>query len=67
MVKSLDGYILSEASHQAVSLIPLILTKASDNTSCITVQSRGQGQLQTQAISLAAFMVIPQGIHLETH
>ena len=67
MMKSWEEYILFGAVHQAVSLAPLILTKASDNTSCITVRSRAQDQLQTQALSLAAFLAILLGIHRGIH
>ena len=42
MVKSWDEYILSGAIHQAVSLAPLILMRASGNTSCIMVRFRAQ-------------------------
>ena len=67
MVTNLGGYILSAASHQAVSLTLLIPTNASDNTSCITVRSQAQDQLQTQALGLAAFLAILMGIHREIH
>ena len=67
MVKSCDGYILSGAFHQAVSLAPLILMRASGNTSYITVQFRAQDLLQTQARGRVACLAILREIHPKTH
>ena len=57
----------SAATHQAISLIPPILMKASDNISCILVRFQSPSQLQTLFLYLAAFPVITQEIHLDPH
>ena len=67
MAKRWDGYILSGAIHQAASLVPLILMRASGNTSCIMVRFRAQDILQTQALNLAACLAVLLEIHQETH
>ena len=67
MVKSWDGYIISGAFHQVVSLALLILMRASGSTSCVTMRFRAQDLLQTQALGQVACLAVLLGIHRETH
>ena len=67
MARNWDGYNLFGASHQVVSLAPLILMTAFDNTSCVLVWFRAQVLLQTQALSQVACLAVLLEIHRETH